>query len=218
MTYNGDSMDTVVRERIVNAVKDRFSGDSGGHDADHTFRVVSNALRIWEKEGGDRDIVELAAMLHDVDDRKLFGGDPYLCEHARIIMGEDFSDDVKDSVCDIIRRISFKGKDTEIPESLEGRIVQDADRLDAIGAIGIARAFAYGGSKGRKMYDPADRPKLDMSEEQYFANTGTTVNHFYEKLLLLKDMMNTDAGMAMAKHRHDVMESFLEEFYDEWGQ
>ena len=211
-------MDTYVRERIVNAVIDRFSGDSGGHDADHTFRVVNNALRIWEKEGGDRDIIELAAMLHDVDDRKLFGGDPYLCEHARTIMGDDFPDDVKDSVCGIIRRISFKGKDTEVPESLEGRIVQDADRLDAIGAIGIARAFAYGGSKGRRMYDPADRPKLDMDEEQYFANTGTTVNHFYEKLLLLKDMMNTDAGRAMAQHRHEVMESFLEEFYDEWGQ
>ena len=210
-------MDVDVRERIVIAVRERFSGDSGGHDADHTFRVVSNALRIWEKEGGDRDIVELAAMLHDVDDRKLFGGDPYLCEHARLIMGGDFPEDVKDSVCDIIRKISFKGKDTEIPESLEGRIVQDADRLDAIGAIGIARAFAYGGSKGRKMYDPSDRPKEGMGEKEYFANTGTTVNHFYEKLLLLKDLMNTDEGKRMAQHRHDVMESFLKEFYDEWG-
>lgn len=175
-------------------------------------------MRIWEAEGGDRDIVELAAMLHDVDDRKLFGGDPDLCTHARMIMGGDFDEVTKGAVCAIIRNISFKGTDSKVPDSLEGKIVQDADRLDAIGAIGIARAFAYGGSKGRKMYDPADRPKLDMGEEQYFANTGTTVNHFYEKLLLLKDMMNTNTGKAMAQHRHDVMENFLTEFYDEWGR
>ena len=211
-------MEQSVRDRMVAAVIERFSGDSGGHDADHTFRVVRNALRIWEIEGGDRDVVELAAMLHDVDDRKLFGGDPDDCAFARTVMGDDFDDPFKDRVCAIIRKISFKGADTQVPESLEGRIVQDADRLDAIGAIGIARAFAYGGSKGRKMYDPFDRPKEGMGEKEYFANTGTTVNHFYEKLLLLKDLMNTDEGRRMAQHRHDVMESFLREFYDEWGQ
>jgi len=206
-----------VRDRIVRAVTDRFAGDSGGHDADHTFRVVRNALRIWEVEGGNRDMVELAAMLHDVDDRKLFGGDPDECAFARSVMGDDFDEPFKDAVCSIIRNISFKGTDTKVPDSLEGRIVQDADRLDAIGAIGIARAFAYGGSKGRKMYDPLDKPKEGMGENEYFANTGTTVNHFYEKLLLLKDLMNTDEGRSMAQHRHDIMESFLKEFYDEWG-
>ena len=206
-----------MRDRIVRAVTDRFAGDSGGHDADHTFRVVRNALRIWEVEGGDRDMVELAAMLHDVDDRKLFGGDPDECAFARSVMGDDFDEPFKDAVCSIIRNISFKGTDTKVPDSLEGRIVQDADRLDAIGAIGIARAFAYGGSKGRKMYDSLDKPKEGMGENEYFANTGTTVNHFYEKLLLLKDLMNTDAGRSMAQHRHDVMELFLNEFYDEWG-
>lgn len=211
-------IDSKVRERMVSEVMDRFSGDSGGHDADHTFRVVRNALRIWESEGGDRDVIELAAMLHDVDDRKLFGGNPDQCIHALAIMGDDFDDDTKDAVCGIIRDVSFKGKDTKVPDSLEGMIVQDADRLDAIGAIGVARAFAYGGSKGRRMYDPDDRPKLDMGEEQYFSNTGTTINHFYEKLLLLKGMMNTDAGRRMAEHRHGFMESFLDEFYDEWGQ
>ena len=117
---------------------------------------------------------------------------------------------------EIISKISFKGADTEVPASLEGRIVQDADRLDAIGAVGIARAFAYGGSRGRLMHDPEVPPCEGMGEAAYFANRGTTVNHFHEKLLLLKDMMNTPTARAMAESRHRYMEGFLEEFLDEW--
>ncbi|MGN1045406.1 MAG: HD domain-containing protein [Candidatus Methanomethylophilaceae archaeon] len=211
-------MDATVRDAIVRGVRDRFSDDSGGHDAEHTFRVVRNALRISAAEGGDADVIELAALLHDVDDRKLFGDTHGTCPFARGLMEGRFPEDTVEHVVSIINAVSFKGRDTVAPETLEGRIVQDADRLDAIGAVGIARAFAYGGSRGRSMYDPSDRPKEDMDAETYFSNTGTTINHFYEKLLLLKDMMNTDTGRSMAEGRHAFMVSFLDEFYEEWGE
>lgn len=208
-------MDPHVEERIVGAVMERFSGDSGGHDVQHTLRVRDNAVRIWSEEGGDRDIIVLAALLHDVDDRKLFGGDPRLCTHARMVMGDDFDDRTKDAVCEIIRNISFKGTGTSVPGSIEGRIVQDADRLDAIGAIGIARTFAYGGSRGRNIYDPGEGPRYDMDEETYFTNEGSSINHFHEKLLLLLDLLNTDSAKRIGRHRHEFMEAFLEEFYQE---
>ncbi|MDD7423617.1 MAG: HD domain-containing protein [Candidatus Methanomethylophilaceae archaeon] len=209
-------MDVSVRDAIVREVRDRFSGDSGGHDIEHTFRVVRNAMHISSIEGGDADVIELAALLHDTDDRKLFGDTHGECPFARSVMENRFSDDTIEHVVSIINSVSFKGRDTRAPDTLEGRIVQDADRLDAIGAVGIARAFAYGGSRGRRMYDPSDRPRTDMDAETYFSNTGTTINHFYEKLLLLKDMMNTDTGRSMAERRHTFMESFLDEFYREW--
>jgi len=192
-----------------------FKDDSSGHDIHHTLRVHDLAVTISETEGGDRDIIRLAALLHDVDDRKLFGENGF--QNARIFMdSEKVSIEDQLYICDIIDQISFKGKDSVVPSTLEGKIVQDADRMDAIGAVGVARAFAYGGSKGRAMHIPGDVHKEDMTEEEYFRNEGTSINHFYEKLLLLKDMMNTPTAKRMAEARHEYMVGFLDEFMAEW--
>jgi len=208
-------MDEAVFDRAKEFAKGIFEGDSSGHDVYHTLRVHDLARTICSKEGGEMDIVRLVAILHDVDDRKLFGENGFA--NARRFMDSEHIDiDDQVFICDIISQISFKGKDSVRPTTLEGRIVQDADRMDAIGAIGIARAFAYGGSKGRAMHIPGEGPKEGMSEKEYFANEGTSVNHFYEKLLLLKDMMNTDTARQMAQARHDYMVGFLDEFYAEW--
>ena len=209
-------MDDVLRDRLIKILEERFSGDSSGHDLQHTLRVYRLSVTIHESEGGDRDIIELASLLHDVDDRKLFkqGNEPFAVTTMRNLGCDE---NTISKVINIISKISFKGTDTEIPDSLEGRIVQDADRLDAIGAIGIARAFAYGGSKGRSMHNPDEKPQLDMDSEKYFSNKGTTINHFYEKLLLLKNMMNTETGRRLAEDRHFYMEGFLEEFFEEWN-
>jgi uncharacterized protein len=208
-------MDEGTFQRAKEFARNIFEGDSSGHDVYHTFRVHDLARTICSHEGGDEDIIRLAALLHDVDDRKLFGNSRF--QNARSFMDAE-SVPIEDQIfiCDIIEQISFKGKDSVTPSTLEGKIVQDADRMDAIGAIGIARAFAYGGSKGRAIYIPGDRPKEDMSEEEYFRNQGTSVNHFYEKLLLLKDMMNTETAKRMAQARHDYMVGYLEEFMSEW--
>ena len=208
-------MDEAVFDRAKEFAKGLFEGDSSGHDVYHTLRVHDLARTICSKEGGDMDIVRLAAILHDVDDRKLFGENGFA--NARRFMDSEHIDlDDQMFICDIISEISFKGKDSVRPSSLEGKIVQDADRMDAIGAIGIARAFAYGGSKGRAMHIPGEGPKEGMSEKEYFDNQGTSVNHFYEKLLLLKDMMNTQTAKDMAQARHDYMVGFLDEFMAEW--
>ena len=208
-------MDEAVFDRAKEFAKSIFEGDSSGHDVYHTMRVHDLARTICSKEGGEMDIVRLAAILHDVDDRKLFGENGF-ANARRFMDSENIDIDDQVFICDIISQISFKGKDSVRPTTLEGRIVQDADRMDAIGAIGIARAFAYGGSKGRAMHIPGEGPKEGMSEKEYFANEGTSVNHFYEKLLLLKDMMNTDTARQMAQARHDYMVGFLDEFYAEW--
>lgn len=208
-------MDEAVFDRAVTYVLGLFEGDSGGHDIYHTIRVHDVARTICSREGGDMETVRLAALLHDADDRKLFGDNGYA--NARAFMdSEGIAADVQDRVCHIISQVSFRGADSVVPDSLEGRIVQDADRLDAIGAIGIARAFAYGGSKGRMMHVPGEGFKAGMSEEEYFANKGTSVNHFHEKLLLLKDMMTTGTARSMAESRHRYMEGFLDEFMAEW--
>ena len=192
-----------------------FEGDSSGHDFYHTRRVHDLARTICSEEGGDMDTVRLSALLHDVDDRKLFGDNGYA--NARGFMtSAGIPADVQDRVCGIISQISFRGRDSVIPDSLEGMIVQDADRMDAIGAIGIARTFAYGGSRGRDIHVPGEGSRQDMSEEEYFANRGTSINHFHEKLLKLKDMMNTGAAKRMAAHRHEYMVAFLDEFMEEW--
>lgn len=193
-----------------------FEGDSSGHDIWHTMRVHNLAVAICREEGGDMDIVRLAALLHDADDRKLFGDNGYV-NARRFMDSEGIQVDVQEKVLSIVSQISFKGTDSVVPDTLEGRIVQDADRMDAIGAIGIARAFAYGGSRGRAMHIPGDEPKAGMDAEAYSSNTGTSVNHFYEKLLLLKDMMNTPSARRMADARHEYMVAYLDEFMAEWS-
>jgi uncharacterized protein len=208
-------MEEAVFDRASSFVRNLFAGDSSGHDIYHTLRVHDLACRICRDEGGDMDIVRLSALLHDADDRKFFGDNGY-ANARRFMDSESMSADVQGRVCHVISQISFKGRDTVVPDTIEGRIVQDADRLDAIGAIGIARTFAYGGSKGRMMHVPDEAHKADMSEEEYFSNEGTSVNHFHEKLLLLKDMMNTDSARDIAESRHAYMVGFLEEFMEEW--
>lgn len=208
-------MDESVFDHARDFVRDLFEGDSGGHDIWHTVRVHDLAVSICRDEGGDMDLVRLAALLHDADDRKLFGDNGHA--NARMFMdSEGIPAEVQDRVVSMISQISFKGTDSVVPDTLEGRIVQDADRMDAIGAIGIARAFAYGGSRGRPLHVPGEPPKAGMDDEIYRRNEGTTVNHFHEKLLLLRDMMNTPTARRMADARHDYMVRFLEEFSAEW--
>ena len=208
-------MDESVFSNARGFVAGLFEGDSGGHDIWHTVRVHDLAVTICREEGGGMDVVRLAALLHDADDRKLFGDNGY-ANARRFMDSEGIPAETQEEVVRIISQISFKGTDSVVPDTLEGRIVQDADRMDAIGAIGIARAFAYGGSRGRPMHTPGEGPNLGMDDEAYRNNEGTTVNHFHEKLLLLRGMMNTDTARRMAQSRHDYMVGFLEEFAAEW--
>jgi uncharacterized protein len=206
-------------ERTAEYVKSVLSADGTGHDWWHVYRVWRMAQRICHVEGADLFVVELAALLHDVADWKAHGGDSGVGpKMAGDWLGSlDVDSTMIEHVCQIIADISFKGAGVEQPTlSLEGKVVQDADRLDAIGAIGIARAFAYGGAKGRLIYDPAVKPIEHSTAKAYLANTGTTINHFYEKLLLLKDRMNTAAGKTIAEERHRFMEQFLRRFVNEW--
>lgn len=199
-------------------IKEIFSGDSSGHDYYHTVRVYRIATEIAKQEYADVNIVQLAALLHDVDDKKLSPETHATKKNAVDFMTANGVDaDIINIVCKIIDEVSFAGTDSVVPSTIEGKCVQDADRLDAIGAIGIARTFAYGGSRGRKIYDPDIKPRIGMSKEEYEKNmNSTSINHFYEKLLVLKDMMNTTAGKKMAEHRQAVMQEFLNEFLAEW--
>ena len=199
-------------------IKEIFLGDSSGHDYYHTVRVYKIATEIAKQEYADVNIVQLAALLHDVDDKKLSPETHATKKNAVDFMTANGVDaDIINIVCKIIDEVSFAGTDSVVPSTIEGKCVQDADRLDAIGAIGIARTFAYGGSRGRKIYDPGIKPRIGMSKEEYQKNmNSTSINHFYEKLLLLKDMMNTTAGKKLADHRQAVMQEFLNEFMAEW--
>lgn len=199
---------------------EKFSNEGTGHDWYHIQRVTNNALLISDTEGGDKTVIELAALLHDIDDHKFNGGDAEAgARTAKKVMLEFSFDEVLiEKVTSIINKVSYKGANVDsVPNSIEGQIVQDADRLDAIGAIGIARAFAYGGSKNRPIYEPEVTHELHDSFDQYMNAKSHTINHFYEKLLLLKDKMNTVTGKKMAEKRHQVMVDFLDQFYDEWG-
>ncbi|HER40661.1 MAG TPA: HD domain-containing protein [Salinimicrobium catena] len=201
-------------------VKQTLQNAEGGHDWFHIQRVVKNASQIASGEDVDRFIVELGALLHDIADSKFHNGDetvgPTIAR--RFLENQQVPGDIINHVVKIIENISFKGGNIEQEfTSPELEVIQDADRLDALGAIGIARTFNYGGHKGRPLYDPAIKPNLNMSKEEYKASTAPTVNHFYEKLFLLKDRMNTQTGRKIAERRHQFMELFLEEFYNEWG-
>lgn len=204
----------------INYLKQIFANDCSGHDYYHTMRVYRLAIQIAEQENADMLIVQLAALLHDVDDVKLSPETHETKKNAVGFMKNSGVDDkVIASVCKIIDEVSFAGIDSVVPGTIEEKCVQDADRLDAMGAIGIARAFAYGGSKGRRIHDPDIKPMTNMNKADYHQNqnhNSTSINHFYEKLLLLKDMINTESAKKMAMHRQAVMGDFLEEFMAEW--
>jgi len=207
-----------IIQKTVEYVKQEFSDDSSGHDWWHIYRVWKNSITICEHEKADSFIVQLAGLLHDLDDWKFNE-----LEDETPVRAKAWLDFVSvgpvtaEAVCEIIKHISYKGAGVENKmNSLEGFIVQDADRLDAIGAIGIGRAFAYGGYKGRLLYDPESPPQMHASFEEYKNSKSATINHFYEKLLLLKDMMNTKTGKRIAEERHEVMVKFLDQFMAEW--
>ncbi len=207
-----------VIQKTADYIKQEFSDDSSGHDWWHIYRVWQTALHICEHEGADKFIVQLAALLHDLDDWKFNDSDDEIPRRAKGWLDSLSVDPaIKDAVCNIIKHISYKGAGVDNKmDSLEGFIVQDADRLDAIGAIGIARAFAYGGYKNRPLYDPTSPPQLHQTFEQYKNSNSDTINHFHEKLLLLKDKMNTATAKQIAEQRHAVMVQFLSQFMEEW--
>ena len=209
----------MIIQKTTEFVKETLTGAEGGHDWWHIYRVWNLAKQISKTEAADSFIVELGALLHDIADSKFHDGNedigPYKAREFLTSVGAK-KETIK-HIEEIISNISFKGgKHSQRFRSIELDIVQDADRLDALGAIGIARTFNYGGYKNREIYNPNIKPNLNMSKEEYKNSNAPSINHFYEKLLLLKDRMNTKTGKAMAEHRHRYMEGFLEEFYSEW--
>ena len=214
------SAELKVIENIIRRVKIELATAEGGHDWFHIERVYKNALLISKEENVDEFVVALAALLHDIADSKFHRGDDALGPlRAKDILTElNVETSTLTQVIAIIANVSFKGGNTlKVFHSKELEVVQDADRLDALGAIGIARAFNYGGFKNRKIYDPENPPQLHMTPEEYKNSTAPTLNHFYEKLLLLKDKMNTETGKKIAQQRHLFMEQFLKQFYSEWN-
>lgn len=209
-----------VIEKTINFVKKQLEHAESGHNWFHMERVYNNALLIAKEETCDLEVVQLAALLHDIADSKFHDGDETVGPKVarEFLTSENVSEETINHVVAIIENISFKGGNFEKQfTSKELEIVQDADRLDAIGAVGIARTFNYGGFKNREIYNPEIAPNLKMSKEEYKNSTAPTINHFYEKLLLLKDKMNTETGKKIAQQRHEFMEKFLEQFYKEWN-
>jgi len=206
--------------QTIRYVKQELAGAEAGHDWFHIERVYKNALQILQDEPANQEVVILGALLHDIADSKFHNGNEDIGpEKADVFMTSiGIDEEVKNHVVKIIQNISFKGGNFQQQfSSLELNIVQDADRLDALGAIGVARAFHFGGFHNRIIYDPMEKPRMNMSKEEYKKHIGTTINHFDEKLLRLKDMMNTPAGKKIAEHRHQFMKQFLEQFYAEWN-
>ena len=213
------NQETVI-QKTIDFVKEVLSNAEGGHDWWHIYRVWKLSKHIAQTEEVDIFVVELGALLHDIADSKFYDGDEEIGPRkAREFLSSlSVKEDVIIHVENIISNISFKGgKHTQKFKSSELDVIQDADRLDAIGAIGIARTFNYGGHKGREIYNPEIKPNLNMTKEEYKNSNAPTLNHFYEKLLLLKDRMNTKTGKSMAEYRHKFMEQFLDEFYKEWN-
>ncbi len=211
-------MDSLINKTIA-YVKQELEHAEGGHDWFHIERVWRNSKLINQIEKGDQLVIELGALLHDIADSKFHNGDEKIGpKKARAFLsGQECPTHIIDHVISIIENISFKGgKVQRTFSSKELDIVQDADRLDAIGAIGIARTFNFGGYKNHKIYDPEIPPNLKMTKEEYKKSQAPTINHFYEKLLLLKDRMNTAKGKELAQQRHQFMEDFLSQFYSEW--
>ena len=212
----------MAEQNIINAalqyVEQIFKTDYSGHDYFHTFRVYQMASTIATKEKAHLQTVQLAALLHDVDDVKLSPETHKNKDKARAFLEANAVDPEQiQRICQIIDEVSFRGSDSVTPSTLEGKCVQDADRLDAIGAIGIARAFAYGGNHNRVMHDPNIGPKLDMNEDEYRNHISTTINHFYEKLFHLADLMTTPAAKAIARDRQQYMQAYIQQFMDEWN-
>ncbi len=205
-------------EMTKDFVKQKLYGEGSGHDWFHIERVYNLAKFISEKENADLFIVEMTALLHDIDDWKFSKGtDTNTTVTENFLTSINVSTDDINKIISIIKTMSFKGGVVDSSQSsIEGKVVQDADRLDAIGAIGVARTFAYGGSKGRQIYNPSIPPIEFASLEQVKNEENHTINHFYEKLLKLKDLMNTKTAKEIAEKRHKFMENFLEEFYSEW--
>lgn len=206
--------------RVAEHIKAKFASECSGHDWHHIHRVWKLARQIGASEAANQEVVELGALVHDIADWKFHDGDDTIGprEAERLLREEGASADVIGQVIEIVSTISYKGAGvTTAMKSLEGQCVQDADRLDAMGAIGIARCFAYGGHAGRLMYDPDVPPEMHATAEAYKAAKGHSLNHFYEKLFLLKDRMNTESGKAMAEERHRFMEQFVECFLAEWN-
>ena len=209
-----------MKQTIENAKKyiyDFFKNNESSHDYYHSLRVYEMAKHILKYESANSYIVLLAALLHDVDDYKVSPSTCQNMDNAKTFLKNNnvLEQDII-LICEIINDVAFKGKDTKIPKTIEGKIVQDADRLDALGAIGIARALTYGGNKNRILYDPNILPNLDMKEDEYRNHISTTINHFYEKLFKLKDLMNTNVAKEIAQKRDKYMQEFIKIFKNEW--
>lgn len=208
-----------IIQQTITYVKQELAHAEGGHDWWHIYRVWKTSIEIAKTETADSLVVQLAALLHDIADAKFHAGDETIGPHKaeQFLKSIDVDPLIIKHVINIIENISFKGGNIEQNfSSIELDIVQDADRLDALGAIGIARAFNYGGYKGRQLYNPEIAPDLTMNKEQYKNSSAPTINHFYEKLLLLKDRMNTTTGKKMAENRHEYMLQYLERFFAEF--
>lgn len=209
-----------IIQETAEFIRSEFATDGSGHDWFHIDRVRRLAVRLGQMEGSDPFVTEMAALLHDLDDWKITGSDSsYPVKAQKWLADRNVQVNMAFRILKVIEEVAYKGAGTQTPvRSIEAAVVQDADRLDAMGAIGIARTFAYGGHKSRLIYDPAISPVMHDDFKDYKNSKAPTVNHFYEKLLLLKDRMNTNAARSFAEQRHRFMESYLEQFFNEWDE